>query len=302
MRALDPELQARLDAGATTFCRCWRIDRQDGTALGFTDHDGDITFGGLTYEARSGLDAGAVERSTGLSVDNTEVVGALSSIGLTEADILAGRYDRAGVTLWLVDWDRPDLRVDLFKGSLGEIRNAGGAFEAELRGLAEALNQPVGRAYLRTCECALGDGKCGVDLGAETLSAELSIADVPIGASLTLTGLDGFAPGWFERGTLTWLSGANVGTTSMIRADRQDGAVRVIDLWDEAPQRIMEGDVLRLSAGCDKRAVTCREKFGNFLNFRGFPHIPGEDWISTYPKGGSDHNGASLFSTINGGN
>lgn len=33
----------------------------------------------------------------------------------------------------------------------------------------------------------------------------------------------------------------------------------------------------------DKRAVTCRKKFNNFLNFRGFPDIPGEDWLMSYP-------------------
>ena len=39
MRAIDPELQARLDGGATTLCRCWRVRRRDGVELGFTDHD-----------------------------------------------------------------------------------------------------------------------------------------------------------------------------------------------------------------------------------------------------------------------
>jgi uncharacterized phage protein (TIGR02218 family) len=47
-------------------------------------------------------------------------------------------------------------------------------------------------------------------------------------------------------------------------------------------------------AGCDKRAETCRAKFGNFLNFRGFPHIPGEDWVTAYPKDGVIHDGTSL--------
>ena len=47
-------------------------------------------------------------------------------------------------------------------------------------------------------------------------------------------------------------------------------------------------------AGCDKRAGTCRGKFDNFLNFRGFPHIPGDDWVTAYPKDGAVHDGASL--------
>ena len=57
---IDQELQARLDGGATRLCRCWRVDRRDGQALGFTDHDGDIEFDGLVYRAGSGMNASAV--------------------------------------------------------------------------------------------------------------------------------------------------------------------------------------------------------------------------------------------------
>jgi len=50
----------------------------------------------------------------------------------------------------------------------------------------------------------------------------------------------------------------------------------------------------RVVAGCDKTAETCRAKFSNFLNFRGFPHIPGDDWVTAYPKNGAVHDGSSL--------
>jgi uncharacterized phage protein (TIGR02218 family) len=51
---------------------------------------------------------------------------------------------------------------------------------------------------------------------------------------------------------------------------------------------------MRVSAGCDKSAATCRAKFSNLLNFRGFPHLPGEDWVTAYPKAGEVHDGSSL--------
>ena len=120
----------------------------------------DIGFDGTTFRASSGMDASAMQSATGLSVDNAQAVGALTSAAVSEEDIRAGRYDRAEVWQWLVDWQRPDLRVLLFRGQFGEIRRADGAFEVELRGLAEALNAPVGRSMLRTCDRALGDGKC----------------------------------------------------------------------------------------------------------------------------------------------
>jgi uncharacterized phage protein (TIGR02218 family) len=52
--------------------------------------------------------------------------------------------------------------------------------------------------------------------------------------------------------------------------------------------------MIRLEAGCDKRAETCRLKFDNFLNFRGFPHIPGEDWLSSYPVSAGNNDGGGL--------
>jgi len=57
---------------------------------------------------------------------------------------------------------------------------------------------------------------------------------------------------------------------------------------------IGDGDRFRVVAGCDKTAETCRAKFSNFLNFRGFPHIPGDDWVTAYPKNGAVHDGSSL--------
>ena len=44
-------------------------------------------------------------------------------------------------------------------------------------------------------------------------------------------------------------------------------------------------------ATCDKRWITCRERFGNGLNFRGFPTAPGEDFLTLYPGEGERNDG-----------
>ena len=121
MRAIHPELQARLDGGATHLCRCWLVSRRDGVTLGFTDHDEDVVFDGAVFPASSGMDASALQSATGLSVDNAQAVGALSDAAVSEEDVRAGRFDRAEVRLWLVDWQRPELRVLMFRGEFGEI-------------------------------------------------------------------------------------------------------------------------------------------------------------------------------------
>ena len=294
MRAIDAALQARLDSGATRLCRCWRVRRRDGVDLGFTDHDGDLSFNGLTYRAGTGMDASAIQAGTGLGVDNAQAVGALSAAAVREEEVAAGRYDGAEVWHWLVDWQQPELRVLLFRGSFGEIRRSDGAFEVELRGLAEALNKPVGRAVMRTCDRVLGDSRCGFDTGQPGFSAEGAVAGASAGGSLRVSGLGGFADRWFEQGVLTWLSGENAGEVATVKADRKTDGGRSLALWAAPGRPVAAGDRFRVVAGCDKQAETCREKFANFLNFRGFPHIPGDDWVTAYPKDGAVHDGSSL--------
>lgn len=295
MKTIDPELQARLDTGATTLCRCWLVTRADGTTLGFTNHDGDISFDGHVFAAGTGLDAGAIESSTGLSVDNTQAIGALSSAGLSRDDIIAGLYDGAVVAQWLVDWSDTDLRLLLFRGTLGEIQRGTTTFSAEIRGVSEALNRPVGRSYMYECDRVLGDAKCGFDLTTPGYSLSAPVVATAERRKINLEGIAGFGAGWFENGRVTWTSGANVGAFGVVKIDAPNGANRSIEFFQEMPFDIGIGDEVMITAGCDKRPDTCKLKFLNFENFRGFPHMPGEDWSSTYPSQGDVHNGASRF-------
>ena len=99
MRVVPPELQARLDSGATRLCRCWGVERRDGVVFGFTDHDRDIAFGGVVFRASSGMDASALQSATGLSVDNAQTVGALTSAGSSDRSMVISSCSTVTVTL-----------------------------------------------------------------------------------------------------------------------------------------------------------------------------------------------------------
>jgi len=271
------EFQAHLDGGTTTLAYCWALTRRDGTVLGFTDHDRDIAFEGVTFRADTGLSARALQQTTGLAIDNSEAVGALSAAAVTEADIRAGRYDGAEVVAWVVNWAEPAQRLRLFRGTLGEITRAAGAFTAELVGLSEALNRPQGRVYQAPCAAVLGDADCGVDLSDPAYSGTGIVLADEAQKRLRISGLDGFAPGWFQRGRLVVESGEAAGLSGVIKADSVSEGLRNVELWQSLRAEIAPGDEVRLEAGCDKRPETCREKFSNMLNFRGFPSIPGDD-------------------------
>ena len=44
---------------------------------------------------------------------------------------------------------------------------------------------------------------------------------------------------------------------------------------------------------CDKRFATCGRVFGNAANFRGFPDMPGDDFVFARPGTGGRHDGGS---------
>ncbi len=294
MSALPQALQAHLESGVTTLCRCWAVARADGEVLGFTDHDVALSFEGVVFRPEAGLSARAIEQTTGLAVDNTEALGVLSGEAISEADVLAGRYDGAQVTAWLVNWREIEQRVVLFAGTIGEIRRAGGAFQAELRGLAEALGQPRGRVYQRPCSAVLGDAACGVDLDRPGYAFIGPVEAVREGREFEFAELAGFAERWFEKGRLVMRSGAAAGLAGVVKNDRLRGGRRVIELWEGLRAPVAAGDELRLEAGCDRRLETCRLKFGNVVNYRGFPAIPGEDWQLSVPRRDGVNDGGSL--------
>lgn len=293
-------LYAHLQSGATTVCRAWTVRRGDGVVLGFTDHDRDLTVDGVTCRADTGMTARALQQTTGLSVDNTEAVGALSDVSVTERDLLAGRYDGAEVRAFLVNWAAPDDRVEQFRGSLGEVVRAGASFRAELRGLSDALNRPQGFAFQPACSAVLGDGRCRFQTLQPGYFALRQVEDVEDNRLFRFAGFGGFDDRWFEHGRFEVVTGAAAGLVGVIKTDRLEGAARRIELWQSIGDVVAPGDQIRVIGGCDKAAETCRTKFANFPNFRGFPHIPGEDWLASYPVADRPKTGGSLVGGTNG--
>ncbi len=281
---MQEALSNHLKTGSTTVCRAWIVKRKDGVILGFTDHDEDLDFDDVLFAARSGLTAFALQKTTGMAVDNTEAMGALSDASVREEDILAGRYDGAEVIAYLVNWANVSERSVLFRGTFGEMVRSQGTFRVELRGLTEALNTPSGRVYHSGCGAVFGDSRCRVDLTLPSVTRISSIVEVHDGRILLFGGLEDFPDGWFVGGHAELIGGVGKGQIGRVKSDRLLEGVRYVELWQSFGLRPHTEDFVRLVAGCDKMASTCRTKFDNFLNFRGFPHIPGEDWLRSNPS------------------
>ena len=294
MKSLSPTFQAYLDEGTTTLAWCWRITRADGVTFGFTDHDRTLTFNGTEFEPESGLTASEVRSGSDLSVDAQDAEGVLTSDRITETDILDGCWDNAEVEVWRVNWQAMSQRVLMRRGAIGQIRRGRLAFVAEVRSLAHVLGQTVGRTFQATCDATLGDARCRVDLEDSAFRGTGAVIDPLRDRAFTASGLASFAAGWFTFGTVEWTSGANAGRrTEVLGHDIADG-IAVLTLLEAPVRSIAGGDGFIVRAGCDKRMETCGAKFANVANFRGFPHIPGQDAVLRYATKDGGHSGSVL--------
>jgi uncharacterized phage protein (TIGR02218 family) len=292
MRALSPDFAAALQSPTTTLCHCWHLTRRDGAVMGFTDHDCDLSFGGATYRAASGLDAAQAESAAGLAVGSGDVQGALIDDGLNETDLEAGLYDEASIEIWLVDWSDVSRRALMDVATIGEVRRTEYSFVAELRSLAHRFDQERGGQFQRGCSADLGDARCGVSLEGALYSVGATIVLVEQTGSFVIATDRSFSSDFFTNGSVTPAGGARLA----IKLHEKGADGDRIVLWSAPRVTLTVGARVSLRAGCDKSPETCREKFDNIVNFRGFPHMPGNDIVAAYPNAdGAPMDGGSLF-------
>lgn len=273
MQQISTALANHLAQETTTLATCWSVKRTDAVTLYFTEHDRDVVVDGNQYKASSGMSASAVSSQAGLSVDNLEFEGMLSADAISEEEVIAGRYDHAEISVFMVNYnDAASGKLDLKTGWLGEVTLRGGQFVAEMRGLTSRLQQAIGEVYTSSCRAKLGDARCGKNLAAFTLTGTVTSVEANYAfKDSARTELSDY----FAYGLLTFTSGANTG----IKMEIRDFSGGRFGLFLPMPYMISVGDSYTAIAGCDKNFTSCATKFNNALNFRGEPHVPGTDKI-----------------------
>lgn len=275
MREIPSALAEHLRQPATTLARCWRLTRRDGIVMGFTDHDRPLEFDGVTHATATALAAAEATTELGFAIGGGDVSGALAADGLNEADLQRGLYDDAAVEIWLVNWRDPTQRLLLDSGRVGEIRRGESAFVAEIRSAAVAFDEERGRLFTSSCSADLGDARCGVVIS----PAPGTVASSEGRHRIAAPSLMGAGDGRFTRGRLVFTAGANTGFASEVKVHREIGDECTLEMWQAAPEPIEPGDAFSVIPGCDKSFRTCSETFSNGINFRGFPHLPGNDFV-----------------------
>lgn len=294
MLTLNPQLESHLQGDVTSHCFVWILRRKDQKIFGFCDHDRSLLVNGVTCQPQSGMNGSEASSQLGLSVDSSEIEGVLSSAVLDDEDIERGLYDGAQVETYLVNWAQPEQAALLRTATIGKITRSGAKFIAELKSSASVLDRVFGRRAKRGCDAEFADQRCGLN-SADPRYSGTGIVMAINGQDMTVSGLGEFASHWFERGRLQWLSGHNQGTANTVisHITAADGAASLI-LQDMTIYDMQTGDSFSILAGCDKSFSQCRDRFANHENFRGFPHIPGNDAAYTYANGQDNFDGGVL--------
>ncbi|WP_316859842.1 DUF2163 domain-containing protein [uncultured Cohaesibacter sp.] len=295
MRTISTALAEHLASGVTTLATCWLLKRSDGQTFGFTDHDREIELEGIICEPASGLTGSEIRQSDGFASDDQDVSGILRSDRITEADLVSGRYDAATIETWRVNWQAPSQAVLLRSGYLGEISRDEQSFQAEIRSLSIDLEQEKGRVFQYRCDAILGDSRCGLDLDALGLTYSGSVSAIQSQTWIKLKLDTQPDDGRLAMGQLEMTSGNAKAMRFDILSHQRTGSSDLVELWLPIHPDITEGDGVKLYAGCDKSFKTCRKTFQNQLNFRGFPHMPGNDYLLSYPEIAELRDGSALF-------
>ena len=276
MKTLPPALATHYQLGTTTLAHLLRITRPDGLVYAFTSGDRDVTIAGITYLAAPGMDVSSIAISAGFAVDNLELTTLDDGTTFTRPDVLTGKWRNAAFTLGRYNWASPADGVDvLMAGTLGEVTLNRTTVTAELRGLQQYLQQPVGAVSSKTCRARLGDSMCTKALGPFTVTGTLtSVTSQQVFTDSTRAE----AADYFAEGLITFITGANAGLTQKVKSHATGG---VFTLSLPLLLVLGIGDAYSLVAGCRKRlAEDCAAKFNNVINFQGEPHLPGIDALS----------------------
>ncbi len=286
MKLITPQLAAHLGLEMSTLAVCWKIEKGDGSSITGTDHDEDIEIpsespgSGLEgiYLAGSNITGSDVRSTADGSVDNMEATGAIppqtsTTVDVTVADIEAGLLDDAPGTLFVVNWRAPgDGMMIVRHGTLGEIRrDSDGRYTAELRGLKQALQQVFIRTYSERCQVKrFGDSECKFDLATVRVTGAVGAVTSAKEFSAAVSGSPAQLGGYFNGGELTFTSGANANYMREVKRDDNGDVPGNFLFWERFPNDPAPGDTFELTPGCDRLIRTCKDKYSNVVNFRGY--------------------------------
>ena len=294
-RNIPIQLKGALQQDATTTCTLIRVDpvRVEFPSYGAALLDVSVIYddgiGELVYQPIIGAQPSTLVTGADLSVDGGTAANLMPEFDfpISEADIVAGAYDFARFTAYLVDYENLAAgHVILAKGTLGQftVTDQGLSFTHEMRGLSQSLKQSITEKWSIGCRATFGSKPIGTGGGAieerfpcnfdaEALWEEGAVATVGIESnqSFTTSGLSPVYGG--NPGKVRWLTGRNAGRENEVDEFEDDAGVITIGLTFPTMFPVEVDDTFEFRDDCPHTPDACKAR-GNWANYRGEPNIP----------------------------
>lgn len=284
-------------SGATLYAATLHYDADttvEDVAFGFvpttilvTDHSRKLTYNGEVYTPLP-LMPTRLNRTDGLKPNNAELTHILSSGGVSEADIIGGRWDFARYEFIAVNY--LDLTMGVAQrmvGRFGQFKiNTAGYFTAELRSLVQPMSQDIGDIVGSLCVARqLGDFRCGQPM--DNYIFDTTLNSVTNSLTLVLALSPAQADGFFEFGLIRFRGGTN----KYYEREIKNNTGNTITLQRPFPFLPLASDAVSVMAGCKRTRAKCKTFVNpanpsgtNMENFQGFPDVPGLSKALRYPE------------------
>jgi uncharacterized phage protein (TIGR02218 family) len=185
---------------------------------------------------------------------------------------------KLNLTIWECDPADTSTAVVIFDGQVLSAKGVGRQITATAATHGDMMNRMIPRHQIQTtCNYALGDELCGIDLAARKVTGTVVFInnyaiDVQTGDT---SDDDYFTQGWALFG-----SGDTAERRALIRSQKIPGGQR---LFTHKPLKQTGSIPVEFYPGCDGQYSTCGDKFNNAEVFGGFPFTP--DYIETVSTG-----------------
>jgi uncharacterized phage protein (TIGR02218 family) len=288
MKNISAGLKNAIDAGE--ICTLFSIVANDTTSRYFTDHNNQLIVGGHTFVPSAGVTRLKMKTTSNGEVSNQEV--AATILDMPDQELESGKWDNAQIEVSICSWrDVSQGLMIIFKGTIGVIQWTDEGFRADIQNYLRDLGRNIGHTVTSSCRHQLFGqggagkiGKCGLDRATYYSAGTVEyVLTQKLKFKVSSTGRP---TTWGSNGFLKFTSGNNNGLSYEVKIHLVEANPlgESVELFLPCIGAVAIGDTFELTAGCDHTLVMCQNKFGNVVNFGGFPHLQAD--VNANIKGG----------------
>ncbi|WP_342269641.1 DUF2163 domain-containing protein [Rickettsia endosymbiont of Orchestes rusci] len=261
MSILSSENIEEITAKLQNFTYCFQIKLPEGKELYLTSSDKLLKNGDISFFPNSGLFVKQGEF-------NDSAQNYITVEGIFESGGIEKFMDLTGAAVKIILYTN-DIFEHFITYYCSIYTKYDLNFKMHLKPETVKYNKTIINSFSKTCRANFGDNKCTVD---KNLYSSLYNVKEFFKKSFTISNLDKES-GYYRGGEVKL--GNNLFSSKIL-----DHLGDLIIVESIIPENVKATKNTRLTSGCNKKFITCCNKFNNAINFRGEPLIPDYNFIN----------------------